>query len=89
MLPDGRVATSFMDERTKMPFPTTGISIVAPGTAIEMQTLAAETTASPAAPAAVLPNTKGDRNGTAALAVAAFGLALLGASVLLLRNARA
>jgi hypothetical protein len=48
MLPDGRVATSFMDESTVMPFPTTGLPIVASALAIEQP--AQSTAAVPEAP---------------------------------------
>jgi hypothetical protein len=36
ILPDGRVATSFMDEHPQMPFPTTGNMIEASAVAIEL-----------------------------------------------------
>ena len=38
ILPDGRVATSFMDESTSMPFPTTGNQIEASAVAVELNT---------------------------------------------------
>jgi hypothetical protein len=38
VLPDGRVAVSFMDSKTKMHFPTLGTEVVAPGLAVELDT---------------------------------------------------
>jgi hypothetical protein len=57
ILTDGRIATSFMDEKTVMPFPTTGISIVAPAVAVEQKVHgASQTQATP------LPNTGAARD---------------------------
>ncbi|MFN2525845.1 MAG: hypothetical protein ABR505_06225 [Actinomycetota bacterium] len=38
IFPDGRVAVSFMDSTTLMPFPTLGLEVVAPALAIEVDT---------------------------------------------------
>lgn len=38
IFPDGRVAVSFMDSTTLMPFPTLGLEVVAPALAIELDT---------------------------------------------------